>query len=109
MVSVEMTEGGMVTKQGRSAEWSVVTLGDVCDFRGGTVFKLQYQGNASGDYPFIKVSDMNHSANGVRIRASTNWVSQAIATEIKAKPESTEGGRRVSVLKRQEGAPVLLG
>ena len=27
----------------------------------------------------------------------------------KTKPESTEGGRRVSVLKRQEGAPVLLG
>ena len=26
-----------------------------------------------------------------------------------AKPESTEGGRRVSVLKRQEGAPVNLG
>ena len=26
-----------------------------------------------------------------------------------SKPESTEGGRRVSVLKRQEGAPVLLG
>ncbi len=25
------------------------------------------------------------------------------------KPESTEGGRRVSVLKQQEGAPVLLG
>ena len=25
------------------------------------------------------------------------------------KPESTEGGRRVSVLKRQEGAPVNLG
>ena len=28
---------------------------------------------------------------------------------IMGKPESTEGGRRVSVLKRQEGAPVLLG
>ena len=26
-----------------------------------------------------------------------------------AKPESTEGGRRVSVPRRQEGAPVLLG
>ncbi len=26
-----------------------------------------------------------------------------------ANPESTEGGRRVSVLRRQEGAPVLLG
>ena len=24
-------------------------------------------------------------------------------------PESTEGGRRVSVLKREEGAPALLG
>ena len=28
---------------------------------------------------------------------------------IDPKPESTEGGRRVSVLRRQEGAPVLLG
>ena len=27
----------------------------------------------------------------------------------KVKPESTEGGGRVSALKRQEGAPVLLG
>ena len=26
-----------------------------------------------------------------------------------SKPESTEGGRRVSVLKRQEGVPVNLG
>ena len=30
-------------------------------------------------------------------------------TPFLTKPESTEGGRRVSVLKRQEGAPVLLG
>ena len=30
-------------------------------------------------------------------------------TSIMTKPESTEEGRRVSVLKRQEGAPVLLG
>ena len=28
---------------------------------------------------------------------------------VTSKPESTEGGRRVSVLRRQEGAPVLLG
>ena len=28
---------------------------------------------------------------------------------ITAKPESTEGGGRVSALKRREGAPVLLG
>ncbi len=30
-------------------------------------------------------------------------------SEYLLKPESTEGGRRVSVLRRQEGAPVLLG
>ena len=34
---------------------------------------------------------------------------QAQDDSVPAKPESTEGGRRVSVLKRQEGAPVLLG
>ena len=35
-------------------------------------------------------------------------ISGTIAS-VPPKPESTEGGRRVSVLKRQEGAPVLLG
>ena len=34
---------------------------------------------------------------------------QAMRMEAQVNPESTEGGRRVSVLKRQEGAPVLLG
>ena len=34
---------------------------------------------------------------------------RAIIREEELKPESTEGGRRVSVLKRQEGAPVNLG
>ena len=34
---------------------------------------------------------------------------RANASGDKLKPESTEGGGRVSALKRQEGAPVLLG
>ena len=34
---------------------------------------------------------------------------QPESVAVASKPESTEGGRRVSVLKRQEGAPVLLG
>ena len=41
------------------------------------------------------------------ICGADNWVD--IELFGKCKPESTEGGRRVSVLKRQEGAPVLLG
>ena len=38
---------------------------------------------------------------------STDWSRSQLL--LPTKPESTEGGRRVSVLKRQEGAPVLLG
>ena len=50
--------------------------------------------------------------------AKPSWLNDYyVATALKSlldegkvvKPESTEGGRRVSVLKRQEGAPVLLG
>ena len=36
-------------------------------------------------------------------------VASDLAQDTFLKPESTEGGRRVSVLRRQEGAPVLLG
>ena len=43
-------------------------------------------------------------------RLTRDSVRDATRQEIEQlKPESTEGGRRVSVLKRQEGAPVLLG
>ena len=40
-------------------------------------------------------------------RPTVPW--QADQTRTRPYPESTEGGRRVSVLRRQEGAPVLLG
>ena len=73
-------------EKGLASQWDEVTLGDICDFRAGSVFKLQYQGQSTGDYPFIKVSDMNLPANGVRIRESNNWVSETVAQEIRAKP-----------------------
>ncbi len=66
--------------------WREVTLGDLCEFRAGSVFKLHYQGRGSGHYPFIKVRDMNLSANEVRINEATNWINQDVAKEIKAKP-----------------------
>ena len=69
-----------------AGEWREVTLGDVCDFRAGSVFKLQYQGHSIGDYPFIKVSDMNGPANGVNIQDSNNWVDQGTAQQTKARP-----------------------
>ena len=50
-------------------------------------------------------------AAGINYPEHVAWAAQRAGTQpnIPSKPESTEGGRRVSVLKRQEGAPVLLG
>ena len=66
--------------------WRDVTLGELCEFRAGSVFKLQYQGKASGHFPFIKVRDMNLPENEVSINESTNWIDQAVAKKIRAKP-----------------------
>ena len=47
-----------------------------------------------------------NSEHGVFV---TGLIPKATSSPASTKPESTEGGRRVSVLKQQEGAPVLLG
>lgn len=64
--------------------WKSVTLGDVCEFKGGNAFKKVYQGNKEGDYPFIKVSDMSLKENSIFINNSTNWVPKSVQKEIKA-------------------------
>ena len=63
-----------------------VTLGDVCDFRAGSVFKLEFQGDSRGEYPFIKVSDMNSPANVIRIQESNNWVDDGSVRAVKWRP-----------------------
>ena len=50
-------------------------------------------------------SSLPEPAFSVSELASASTVVECVSPN----PESTEGGRRVSVLKRQEGAPVLLG
>ena len=50
------------------------TLGKICRFHGGDAFKKEFQGQSSGHYPFIKVSDMNLTANQFLITTSANWV-----------------------------------
>ena len=80
---VVVQEGAEQTTAG---EWREVVLGDVCDFRAGSVFKLHYQGQDAGDYPFIKVSDMNLPANQVCIREANNWIFQDVVNASRAKP-----------------------
>jgi len=67
-------------------EWTTVRLADLCEFRAGSVFKPEYQGQSAGAYPFVKVSDMNLPENSVRIQAANNWVSESDVRALKAKP-----------------------
>jgi type I restriction enzyme S subunit len=69
-----------------AGEWTTASLGELCDFRAGSVFKPSLQGRSSGEFPFVKVSDMNLPANAVRIQDANNWVSAADLTELRAKP-----------------------
>ncbi|WP_284603688.1 restriction endonuclease subunit S [Dickeya dadantii] len=65
--------------------WAHGVLGDVCSFTAGSAFKPEHQGSTEGDYPFIKVSDMNLAGNEVFIQSANNYVSKAQQSEMKAK------------------------
>jgi type I restriction enzyme S subunit len=67
-------------------EWIAAALGELCEFRAGSVFKPGLQGQSSGRYPFVKVSDMNLPANAVRIQDANNWVSAQDVRELRARP-----------------------
>ena len=67
-------------------EWGTASLRELCDFRAGSVFKPVLQGRSSGEFPFVKVSDMNLPENVVRIHDANNWVSAADLRELRAKP-----------------------
>ncbi len=65
--------------------WACGGLGDICSFTAGSAFKPEHQGSTEGDYPFIKVSDMNLAGNEVFIQTANNYVSKAQQSEMKAK------------------------
>jgi type I restriction enzyme S subunit len=66
--------------------FETLKLGDLCTLRAGSAFKTHLQGNKTGRYPFIKVSDMNIASNEVCIREANNWIEESVRAEIKAKP-----------------------
>lgn len=55
----------------------VLLAGDLGTFRGGSGFPIKFQGQASGDLPFFKVSDMNKPGNELFLRQANNYVSEA--------------------------------
>ena len=66
--------------------WTVKTLGDVCAFRSGSAFPKVHQGRPVGDYPFVKVSDMNLPHNKTYILGAANWVEEDSLPSLKGKP-----------------------
>ena len=59
------------------SDWSETTLGELCKFQAGDAFSKDQQGLAVGDYPFIKVSDMNILGNERFIQRSNNWIKES--------------------------------
>ena len=64
----------------------IMRLGDFCTFVAGSSFPDRYQGKSTGDYPFIKVSDMKLEMNQYRILVANNWIDQNEADELRARP-----------------------
>jgi len=73
----------------QATDWPETTLGDVCTFRGGSGFRESHQGQASGDHPFIKVSDLMIDGNEKYITTAQNWVSTAALRELRATLQPT--------------------
>ncbi|MCI1712650.1 restriction endonuclease subunit S [Bifidobacterium tibiigranuli] len=68
-----------------TTSWYKYTLGDLCSFQAGGAFPRAEQGHVSGNYPFIKVSDMTLPANSKRIVEANNWVSSDTAERMRLK------------------------
>jgi type I restriction enzyme S subunit len=68
-----------------SSDWYATTLGEICKFTAGSAFKPEHQGGTSGQYPFIKVSDMNLSGNEIFICHANNFVSSELKDGMNAK------------------------
>jgi type I restriction enzyme S subunit len=66
--------------------WQLLPLGDVADIRAGSSFPPKYQGRRQGDYPFIKVSDMNNEGNALFMHCVNNWVTGDVLKILKAHP-----------------------
>lgn len=69
-----------------AGEWALKRLGEICEFRGGQGFPHKHQGAVVGEYPFIKVSDMELSGNRHRITRANHWIDEATRKELRAKP-----------------------
>ena len=69
-----------------AGERKLKRLGEICEFRGGQGFPQKHQGAIVGEYPFIKVSDMELPGNRHRITRANHWIDETTRKELRAKP-----------------------
>lgn len=65
--------------------WVIVSAGSVGAFAGGTCFPLSAQGQRFGEYPFFKVSDMNHAGNETCMEIANHYITDATRQRLAAK------------------------
>jgi type I restriction enzyme S subunit len=80
---LELAVGGRLVKSAALVRKGA--LEDVGDWVGGNGFPKQFQGNQTGEIPFLKVSDMNLPGNEHDITTSNNWVSSETLKLMKAR------------------------
>ncbi len=83
--------------------WQTITLGEVCKFTGGNGFPDELQGLKDGDYPFIKVSDMELPGNKKTIVEANNWIDEKTRAN-----EAFKAFPKDSVIFAKVGAALLL-
>lgn len=66
-----------------TSNWEMQKLGNIAEVESGFGFPVKYQGNRTGQYPFIKVGDMNLSTK--YLDRAENYVDEKIIEKLKAK------------------------
>lgn len=69
-----------------SRERQAVSLGELCELRAGVAFPHRFQGRRRGEFPFLKVSDLNRPGNELFIMGAENSLDPEAAAELKARP-----------------------
>lgn len=66
-------------------DWAEIRLGRAARTISGTGFPYQHQGRSSGDFPFIKVSDLKDPINSYGITGARNYISEETRGTLGAK------------------------
>lgn len=60
----------------------VQSVTKVADIAAGSAFAHRFQGQPTGEYPFVKVSDLG---DGDEVASAANWITEPVRREMKAK------------------------